>query len=197
MRLNILETLRQKSDHRMYGIERIEANQVPEPATPISPGGSSVYENYLRESSQFIPNLNDTFSYYTSYEVRRPVTVPMVMPDTYQNAEHRPRITIPSRIPSRENAVRHKTNSRQFPPFKRTRPPARLPLDISRSSNQSEIELQCVAEETRFIENEECSKCKSKPQPTPELELKKARGMTVRDISGEFLFYETVLLPVV
>ncbi|XP_071156203.1 uncharacterized protein [Mytilus edulis] len=195
MKKDLIETLRQKYEHYMYDVERVEPEPESVPQTPVSLGGDSLYEN-VPTGIELSREANMTVSYMTSREIRRPVTVPTSDIEAWTQNAIPPRLTLPQRLPSREKAIRRKTGSRQFNThLKPTRKKQSLPQTSHQNSNGHE---QKQNDETSKVE---ASAPIHRPKPSPKPHTKDVTlkyktntsrikdGIQVHDISGEFAFY--------
>ncbi|VDH95086.1 Hypothetical predicted protein, partial [Mytilus galloprovincialis] len=195
MKKELIETLRQKYEHHMYDVERVEPEPESVPQTPVSLGGDSLYEN-VPTGIELSREANMTVSYMTSRELRRPVTVPTGAVEAWTQNAIPPRLTLPQRLPSREKAIRRKTGSRDINThLKPTRKKQSLPESSqpnSRGHEQKKIDKTSKVEASTPIH-------RPKPSPKPhtkDVSLKYKtntsrikEGVQVHDISGEFAFY--------
>ncbi|CAC5392400.1 unnamed protein product [Mytilus coruscus] len=99
----------QRFEHPMYGTDQIQMIQssVPEPQTPISPTGSSLYENFLNSGTSGESNV--TVSYLTSTQVQRTVEVTETHNATSQDYSDgfSPHFLPPLKIPKHRPVIRH------------------------------------------------------------------------------------------
>ncbi|XP_076090173.1 uncharacterized protein LOC143062345 [Mytilus galloprovincialis] len=99
----------QRFEHPMYGTDQIQMIQssVPEPETPISPTGSSMYENFLNSVASGESNV--TVSYLTSTQVQRTVEVTETHNATSQDYSDgfSPHFLPPLKIPKHRPIIRH------------------------------------------------------------------------------------------
>ncbi|XP_052094124.1 uncharacterized protein LOC127730099 isoform X13 [Mytilus californianus] len=99
----------QRFEHPMYGTDQIQMIQssVPEPQTPISPTGSSLYENFLNSGTSGESNV--TVSYLTSTQVQRTVEVTETHNATSQDYSDgfSPHFLPPLKIPQHRPIIRH------------------------------------------------------------------------------------------
>ncbi|CAG2253739.1 unnamed protein product [Mytilus edulis] len=99
----------QRFEHPMYGTDQIQMIQssVPEPETPISPTGSSMYENFLNSVTSGESNV--TVSYLTSTQVQRTVEVTETHNATSQDYSDgfSPHFLPPLKIPKHRPIIRH------------------------------------------------------------------------------------------
>lgn len=99
----------QRFEHPMYGTDQIQMIQssVPEPQTPISPTGSSMYENFLNSGTSGESNV--TVSYLTSTQVQRTVEVTETHNATSQDYSDgfSPHFLPPLKMPKQRPIIRH------------------------------------------------------------------------------------------
>ncbi|XP_063420610.1 uncharacterized protein LOC134705824 [Mytilus trossulus] len=99
----------QRFEHPMYGTDQIQMIQssVPEPETPISPTGSSMYENFLNSVASGESNV--TVSYLTSTQVQRTVEVTETHNATSQDYSDgfSPHFLPPLKMPKQRPIIRH------------------------------------------------------------------------------------------
>ncbi|CAC5389650.1 unnamed protein product [Mytilus coruscus] len=200
MKKELIETLRQKYEHHMYEVERVEPEPETVPETPVSLGGDSLYEN-VHTGNELSREANMTVSYMTSREIRRPVTVPISAIETGTQNSIPPRLTLPQRLPSREKAIRRKTGSRQLNTHLK---PTRKKQSLPETSQQSQLNSSGNVQK----KNAEISKVEAsapltihRPKPSPKPHTKDVtlkyktntsrikEGIQIHDISGEFAFY--------
>lgn len=197
MKKDLIETLRQKYEHYMYDVERVEPETESVPQTPVSLGGDSLYEN-VPTGIELSREANMTVSYMTSREIRRPVTVPTSDIEAWTHNAIPPRLTLPQRLPSREKAIRRKTGSRQFNThLKPTRKKQSLPE--TSQQNSSDHAQKKIDEISKVETSAPVTVLRPKPSPKPhtkDVTLKYKTntsrikdGIQVHDISGEFAFY--------
>ncbi|XP_063420035.1 uncharacterized protein LOC134705202 [Mytilus trossulus] len=196
MKEQLVETLRQKYEHHMYDVERVEPEPESVPQTPVSLGGDSLYEN-VPTGIELSREANMTVSYMTSREIRPPVTVPTGAVEAWTQNALPPRLTLPQRLPSREKAIRRKTGSRQFNThLKPTRKKQSLPETCQQNSSGN---VQKKIDEISKVEaSAPVTVHRPKPSPKPhtkDVTLKYKTntsrikdGIQVHDISGEFAF---------
>ncbi|XP_052094110.1 uncharacterized protein LOC127730098 [Mytilus californianus] len=200
MKKELIETLRQKYEHHMYEVERVEPEPETVPETPVSLGGDSLYEN-VHTGNELSREANMTVSYMTSREIQRPVTVPTSAIETWTQNAIPLRLTLPQRLPSREKAIRRKTVSRQLNThLKQTRKKQALP--------ETSPQPQLISSGHVQKKNDEISKVEAsplltihRPKPSPKPHTKDVtlkyktntsrikEGIQIHDISGEFAFY--------
>ncbi|CAC5389653.1 unnamed protein product [Mytilus coruscus] len=199
MKKELIETLRQKYEHHMYEVERVEPEPESVPETPVSLGGDSLYEN-VHTGNDLSREANMTVSYMTSREIRRPVTVPTSAIEAWTQNAIPPRLTLPQRLPSREKAIRRKTGSRQLNThLKQTRKKQSLPETSQQSQLNSSGHVQKKNDEISKVEaSAPLTIHRPKPSPKPhtkDVTLKYKNntsrikeGIQIHDISGEFAF---------
>lgn len=167
MKNEIIESLRLKYDHQMYEKERVgtEPEPEPEPETPVSPGGSSLYENVTEGITLHEKNL--TMSYMVSTDIQHPVTVP---PNGTASGCMRPTLRLPQRLPSRENAVRHKSNQ-CMKPMRRGRTSSKTST-TSTSCQDNTVASPTGSEKVRAFSNGSIQSNRKKPKPVPKPDIR-------------------------
>lgn len=175
MKNDVIESLRLKYDHQMYEDERVgtEPEPEPEPQTPVSPGGSSLYDNVIVGNTLQEENL--TMSYMmTSRDIQHPVTVPT---NRTANGSMLTKLTLPQRLPSRENAVRQK--SRQcIKPMRRGRTSSKIPTTSTSCQDNIVAPPTGTEKEHEFSNGRNfCQSKGKKPKPVPKPDI---RTVTLR-----------------
>jgi hypothetical protein len=175
MKNEIIESLRQKYDHQTYEEERVGTEPEPEPETPVSPGGSSLYENVIGCTTLHEENL--TVSCMMSRDIQHPVTVPL---NGTASDSMLPKLRLPQRFPSRENAVRLKS-SQCIKPIRRGRTSSKTST-TSTSCQDNTVASPTGSEKERAFSNGrnvvQSNRKKPKPVTKPDIRIIVARVLS-------------------
>jgi len=177
MKNDVIESLRLKYDHQMYEDERVGTEPAPEPETPVSPGGSSLYENVMGVNTLQEKNL--TLSYMMSRDIQHPVTVP---PNGTANGFMLPKLMLPQRLPSRANAVRQKS-TQCIKPMHRGRTSSNTSTTSTSCQNNTVVSPTGSEKERAFSNGRNViqpSRKKPKPVPKPDIRTVTLKHKTKR-----------------